>query len=104
MGSGKSAPSGGNERLAYLRRCATPDGREPYAGRDPRAIFLIGAEAFAPNLAVYVAKADGLALWKTRGSRLFPKVVSKETIDPEAYFRPIVVRERPLPQCVPGSP
>jgi hypothetical protein len=56
--------------------------------------FLDGAEAFAPNLAVYVAKADGLALWKTRGLTAFPDVVSKETIDPEAYFKPIVVRER----------
>jgi hypothetical protein len=58
--------------------------------------FLDGAEAFAPNLAVYVAKADGLALWRTRGATAFPEVVSKETIDPEAYFRPIVVRERTI--------
>jgi hypothetical protein len=56
--------------------------------------FLDGAEVFAPNLAVYVSKADGLALWKTRGTTAFPELVSKETIDPEAYFRPIVVRER----------
>ena len=56
--------------------------------------FLDGAEVFAPNLAVYVTKADGLALWKTRGTTAFPELVSKETIDPEAYFKPIVVRER----------
>jgi hypothetical protein len=56
--------------------------------------FLNGAEMFAPNLAVYVAKEDGLALWKTRGRTAFPQVVSKETIDPEAYFKPIVVREK----------
>jgi hypothetical protein len=56
--------------------------------------FLDRAESFAPNLAVYVAKPDGLALWKTRGRMAFPNVVSKDTIDPDAYFKTIVVRER----------
>lgn len=56
--------------------------------------FLDRAEPFAPNLAVYVAKPDGLALWKTRGRMAFPNVVSKDTIDPDAYFKTIVVRER----------
>ena len=58
------------------------------------AHFLDRAETFAPNVAVYVAKADGLALWKTRGSAAFPQVVSKNTIDPEAYFKAVVVRNR----------
>ena len=56
--------------------------------------FLDRAEPFAPNLAVYVAKADGLALWKTKGRVAFPKIVSKETIDPDAYFKTIVVRDK----------
>jgi hypothetical protein len=56
--------------------------------------FLDQAEPFAPNLAVYVAKPDGLALWKTRGRTAFPNVVSKDTIDPDAYFKTILVRER----------
>jgi len=56
--------------------------------------FLDRAEPFAPNLAVYVAKPDGLALWKTRGSTAFPKIVSRDTIDPDAYFKTIVVRDK----------
>jgi len=56
--------------------------------------FLDRSEPFAPNLAVYVAKSDGLALWKTRGGMAFPQVVSKETIDPDAYFKTIVVRDK----------
>ena len=56
--------------------------------------FLDRAEPFAPNLAIYVAKPDGLALWKTRGRVAFPNIVSKNTIDPDAYFKTIVVRER----------
>jgi hypothetical protein len=56
--------------------------------------FLDRAEPFAPNLAVYVAKPDGLALWKTRGSASFPQVVSKDKIDSDAYFKTIVVRDK----------
>jgi hypothetical protein len=56
--------------------------------------FLQHAEAFAPNLAVYVAKADGLVVWKTRGQGPFPEFISQDTSDPDAYFKPIVVREK----------
>jgi hypothetical protein len=56
--------------------------------------FLDRAEPFAANLAVYVARPDGLALWKTRGGAEFPQVVSRETIDPDAYFKTIVVRDK----------
>jgi hypothetical protein len=56
--------------------------------------FLDRVEAFAPAIAVYVSKADGLELWKTRGKGAFPQVVSQSTIDPDAYFKPIVVRDR----------
>jgi len=56
--------------------------------------FLDRVEAFAPAIAVYVSKADGLELWKTRGKGAFPPVVSQSTIDPDAYFKPIVVRDK----------
>ncbi len=44
------------------------------------------------GLAVYVAKVDGLALWKSRGKASFPAIISRDTTDPEAYFRTINVR------------
>lgn len=56
--------------------------------------FLDRVGSFAPSVALYVSKADGLALWKTRGTGAFPPIVSQNTIDPEAYFRPIVVRDK----------
>jgi hypothetical protein len=56
--------------------------------------FLNLSEPFASAVAVYVTKADGLALWKSRGKGAFPELVSKDTIDPEAFFKPLVVRER----------
>ena len=56
--------------------------------------FLNLAEPFAAAVAVYVAKADGLALWKSRGQGAFPELVSKDTIDPESFFNLIVMRER----------
>src|SRR5262249_29214261 len=39
--------------------------------------FLSLAESFTGGLAVYVAKADGLALWKSRGNAAFPDIISK---------------------------
>jgi len=56
--------------------------------------FLQCAEAFSPNLAIYVARADGLALWKTRGDGPFPQLISQDTSDPDAFFRTLAVRER----------
>jgi hypothetical protein len=50
------------------------------------------SEPFANSLAVYTAKADGLARWKSRGDVEFPQVISQQTTDPESYFKPIVVR------------
>jgi hypothetical protein len=58
------------------------------------ARFLTMAEPFAGAAAVYVMRGEGLALWKTRGAGAFPSVVSGNTTDPEAYFKPIVVRGR----------
>src|SRR5439155_26824683 len=43
---------------------------------------------------LYVAKADGLALWKHRGNGAFPEIISQQTTDPESYFRPVVVRDK----------
>jgi len=54
--------------------------------------FLKLAEPFAEGLALYVVKADGLALWKSKGKKAFSEIISKETTDPESYFRTIAVR------------
>jgi len=54
--------------------------------------FLRLAEPFADGLAVYVRKADGLALWKSKGKGAFPDIVSKDTTDPEFYFRSLSIR------------
>lgn len=58
--------------------------------------FLQCTEAFAPNLGIYIAKPDGLSLWKTRGDGPFPHLISQDTSDPEAFFKPIVVRGRTI--------
>ena len=50
------------------------------------------SESFAPGIAVYVAKADGLALWKSRGSASFPEIISQQSTDPESFFKIISVR------------
>lgn len=67
------------------------------------ARFLKLAESFAPNLAVYVTKADGLALWKSRGKTIFPEIISEETTDPEFYFKAINVRGK-IVAAVYGAP
>jgi hypothetical protein len=54
--------------------------------------FMRLAEPFAPALAIYTSKADGLALWKRRGEHAFPQIISEQTRDPETYFRQVVVR------------
>lgn len=58
------------------------------------ARFLKLTERFAASLGLYTAKSDGLALWKSRGGAVFPPIVSPETIDPEFYFRQIVIRDK----------
>jgi len=58
------------------------------------ARFLKLSEPFAEHLAIYVKKSDGLALWKARGKDVFPALISLDTIDPELYFKPAVVREK----------
>jgi len=56
--------------------------------------FLDLTQVFAQDMAVYVIKSDGLALWKSSGKTAFPKIISRETTDPESYFRLISVRGR----------
>jgi hypothetical protein len=58
--------------------------------------FLQFAEAFAPAVAVYVAKPEGLELWKSRGTSAFPKSTADENLDPDTYFKTIVVRGKTL--------
>jgi hypothetical protein len=58
------------------------------------ARFMKLADPYAGGLALYVNKADGLALWKHRGKAAFPEIISEETTDPESYFRTINVREK----------
>jgi hypothetical protein len=50
------------------------------------------AEVFGSSIAIYTARADGLALWKSRGVASFPAITSQQTNDPEFYFKPILVR------------
>jgi len=52
------------------------------------------SEPFAESFAFYVSKSDGLALWKSRGNRAFPNLISPDTIDPDFYFKPAVVRDK----------
>jgi hypothetical protein len=66
--------------------------------------FLNLAESFTGGLAVYVHKADGLALWKSRGQAAFPGIISKETTDPEAYFKLIDVRGKAVGAVCAAAP
>jgi len=52
------------------------------------------SDPFADSFAIYVAKADGLALWKSRGKRVFPALISQDTIDPDLYFKSAVIRDK----------
>jgi hypothetical protein len=56
--------------------------------------FLNLAERYAPSIAVYIARPDGLALWKARGQAVFPQIISDKTADPELFFRKIIVRDK----------
>src|SRR6185295_15616970 len=56
--------------------------------------FLTLSGPFADSLAIYVAKPDGLALWKARGNAAFPELVSPDTIDPDLYFKPAIIRDK----------
>jgi hypothetical protein len=68
------------------------------------ARFMKVAQPFAANLAVYVARADGLALWKSRGQSAFPDIISEGITDPESYFRTISVRGKTVAAVCASSP
>jgi len=68
------------------------------------ARFLKMTEPFAPALAVYVAKTDGLALWKTRGKAAFPEIISQQTTDPEFYFKVVTVRGKKVAAACAAQP
>ncbi len=51
-------------------------------------------EPFSSSIAIYTAKAGGLALWKNNGAAAFPEFISPETTIPESYFKLIVVRDK----------
>ena len=66
--------------------------------------FLKLAEPFAGGLAIYVTKADGLGLWKSRGSAAFPEIISERSTDPESYFRTILVRGKVVAAVCASAP
>jgi hypothetical protein len=68
------------------------------------ARFLKLTETFAPALALYVAKSDGLALWKTRGKAAFPEIISQQTTDPEFYFKVVTVRGKKVAAACAAQP
>ncbi len=68
------------------------------------ARFLKLSEPFAAGLAVYVAKSDGLALWKSRGNGAFSEIISEGSTDPESYFRTIGVRGKVVAAVCASSP
>ena len=53
---------------------------------------LILAQPFAAGAALYVAKSDGLALWRSKGDGVFPQIISPQATDPDSYFRAISIR------------
>ena len=67
---------------------------ESLAQAELLTFFLCHAGVFASNLAVYVIKDAALTAWKTRGEGCFPDVLSPDHNEPDAYFKPIVVREK----------
>lgn len=56
------------------------------------ARFLRFADRFVTGIGIYVAKPEGLGLWKSRGTGTFPETISEQTKDPEFYFRAVPVR------------
>jgi len=82
------------EQLDRWRTFAETHAQLAEASSQPEILsrFLKLACPFAAGLGLYVAKADGLALWKGRGDGAFPDIISKETTDPESYFKTITLR------------
>jgi hypothetical protein len=66
--------------------------------------FVKLAEPFAASLGVYIIKADGLALWRSRGKAVFPEIISEKTTDPEFYFETINVRGKTVAAVCAAEP
>lgn len=65
--------------------------------------FLTLAEPFASSAAVYIMKADGLALWKSCGGDAFPNVISQNSAG-TLYFKPVAVRQRTVAAVCAAAP
>jgi len=84
------------EQLSQWRTYAEAQRLLSECGSQPEILsqFLKLSEPFAESMALYVSKPDGLALWKARGSGVFPELISPDTMDPERYFKSVVVRDK----------
>ena len=82
------------EQLEQWRIFAETQKQLAEASSQPEILarFLKLAQPFAAGLGLYVAKSNGLALWKSRGKGAFPEIISEGTADPESYFRTVAVR------------
>jgi hypothetical protein len=60
------------------------------------ARFMKLASGFADNLAIYVARAEGLTLWKSRGTKTFPKTISEGAAEADMYVRSVSARGKPV--------
>jgi len=82
------------EQLEHWRVFAETQKQLSEASSQPEILarFLKLAKPFAAGFGLYVAKADGLALWKSRGDGAFPEIISQQTTDPESYFKAVTVR------------
>jgi hypothetical protein len=56
--------------------------------------FLNLASPFAASVAIYVSKAENLALWKSRGPASFSETIAQTGADAQFYFRPVAIREK----------
>ncbi|MBI4472301.1 MAG: hypothetical protein HY646_06510 [Acidobacteria bacterium] len=94
------------EQLNQWRAFAEAQRQLADASSQPEILvrFLKIAEPFAAGLAVYVAKADGLAMYKSRGKAPFPEIVSQETIDPEFFFKTVTVRGKTVAAVCAAQP
>ena len=68
------------------------------------ARFLALGQPFAEGIAVYVTKADGLALWQSKGKGDFPKILSHDSRDQESFFRTISVRGKTVGAICAAAP
>jgi hypothetical protein len=64
--------------------------------------FLTLAAPFADSVAVYVARAERLSLWKARGPFRFPEAAPEGSS--EFYFRPVIIRGRAVSAVAAAAP